>query len=242
LLNLYVPVKGVLGVWQNSTTYIVGNVLVDQVDGFLYRVEIDHVSGASPTTFAGDRAANPTYWSLATTIERFAGSWVAATEYKVAEFVSNGNQYAICKEAHESGVDFDVDVAAGKWDVLIDIQNLNDVVLRNYSEQMQTIAAAGATRSLSLANGNVFDVTMDQSCVFSFTGAIATSGVASSFTLILRQGGAGGWTATWPASVKWPQSVTPELSVAAAAIDVFSFLTPDNGTTWLGFTGGINFG
>lgn len=104
-------------------------------------------------------------------------------------------------------------------------------------ETLSTVAAAGATETLDLGSGNVHDVTLDANCTLTFTGTAASA--ACSFTLILRQGGSGSYTVTWPASVDWPGGTAPTLSTAVGRVDVFSFLTVDNGTTWLGFTAGL---
>lgn len=98
-------------------------------------------------------------------------------------------------------------------------------------ETLSTVGAAGATETLNLANGNVFDVTLDENVEFTFSGA--TASVACSFTLIARQDGSGGSTITWPSSVDWEGGAAPTISTAASRVDVFSFLTVDNGTTWL---------
>jgi hypothetical protein len=50
------------GIWQNSTSYLVGAVTIDSTSGLLYTCVVMHTSAASPTTFAADRAAHPTYW------------------------------------------------------------------------------------------------------------------------------------------------------------------------------------
>lgn len=54
---------GILGIWQNSTAYVAGNRLVDSVSFNVWECLVDHVSAASPTTFAADRTANPTFWT-----------------------------------------------------------------------------------------------------------------------------------------------------------------------------------
>ena len=98
-------------------------------------------------------------------------------------------------------------------------------------EIVSTVATTGATETLDLADGNVFDVTMDQACVFTFTGASA--GVACSLSLILR----GAFTPTWPGSVIWPSGVAPTHATPA----VYEFLTVDGGTVWFGFPAGTSF-
>lgn len=104
-------------------------------------------------------------------------------------------------------------------------------------EVVNTVAAAGATETLDLGDGNVHDVTLTADCTLTFAGA--TAGVACSFTLLLRQDGTGGWTTTWPGSVVWAGGSAPTLDETASTLAVLTFVTVDGGTVWLGFpTGG----
>lgn len=106
-------------------------------------------------------------------------------------------------------------------------------------EDLNTIASSTADASIDLADGNVVDMTLDNSPTLTFTGSAAS--VACGFTLILRQDGTGSRTVTWPASVDWPGGTAPTLTTAASGVDVLTFVTVDNGTTWLGFTAGQAF-
>jgi hypothetical protein len=69
---------------------------------------------------------------------------------------------------------------------------------------------------------------------------VPTGTNAVSFTLILTADGTAR-TITWPASVKWPGAVAPTLTSTLNKIDVYTFLSVDNGTTWLGMQSGKNF-
>jgi len=51
------------GVWANSTAYVVGDRRIDSSNYVIYECNVNHTSHASQT-FAQDRAANPTYWSV----------------------------------------------------------------------------------------------------------------------------------------------------------------------------------
>lgn len=114
-------------------------------------------------------------------------------------------------------------------------------LLTDYAEGFHGPASA-ATVDLDLAQpANVFDVTMDQDTTLTFSNPPA-SGRAGSFTLILRQDGTGGWTATFPGGVDWEAGTPPTLSNAIDQIDILSFITVDGGTIWFGFLGGLNFG
>lgn len=107
------------------------------------------------------------------------------------------------------------------------------------NEYVETVAPSAGAATLDLAEGNVFDVTLNAAPVaLTFTGA--TSGYACSFLLIARQDGGGGKTITWPASVKWPDGA-PTLSSSGADIDMFAFTSVDGGTVWFGVTVGIGF-
>jgi len=96
-----------------------------------------------------------------------------------------------------------------------------------------TVAATGATETLDTATYGVFNVTMDQNCTFTFSNP-APSGKATLFTLILR----GAFTPTWPASVDWPDATPPTYGTPS----VYTFLTLDAGTTWLGSRAGKAYG
>jgi hypothetical protein len=113
-------------------------------------------------------------------------------------------------------------------------------VLKDYGEDTETDATSTDAKTLDIAaEGNVFDITLTDNCTFTFSNPSA-SGTACSITLILRQDGTGSRTVTWPASVDWPSATAPTLSTGAADVDVFTFLTVDAGTTWLGFTAGLD--
>lgn len=98
---------------------------------------------------------------------------------------------------------------------------------------VQTVATSGATETLDTSVYGVFDVTMDQACTFTFSNP-APSGKATIFTLILR----GAFTPTWPASVDWPDATAPTYTTPT----VYTFMSVDAGTTWLGASAGKAFG
>jgi hypothetical protein len=107
-------------------------------------------------------------------------------------------------------------------------------------EILTVVAATGATETIDVGTGGVFDLTLDANVTLTFTSP--PTGSAWSFTLILRQDGAGARTVTWPGSVDWPGSSAPTLSTGANDVHVLVFLTVDGGTTWLGFASGLDMG
>jgi hypothetical protein len=118
-------------------------------------------------------------------------------------------------------------------------QEMNRVKLKDYSETT-VIANTGATYTIDLESGNVFNLTLTDNCTYTFSNPPA-SGSAGAFTLIQNQDGTGSRTVTWPASVEWAGGSAPTITSTASSTDVFTFITTDGGTTWYGFTGGQDF-
>ena len=110
--------------------------------------------------------------------------------------------------------------------------------IKDYAETVVT-ANSGATYTVNLANGNVYELTLTASCTLTFSNPPA-SGKAGSVTLILIQDGTGNRTITWPASVKWSNASAPTLTTTANAVDIIQLLTTNGGTTWRGFLAGKN--
>lgn len=98
----------------------------------------------------------------------------------------------------------------------------------------QNDAGAAYTLPAPTAAGMHY-LTLTTNCTLTFPTAVA----GQSFTLILKQGGSGSYTVTWPNEAKWDGGNAPTLSTAVGAIDVIGFFSPD-GTNWFGFVSGQN--
>lgn len=133
-------VQGV-GNWTNSKVYAVGAIVIDAATGLMWTCGVANTSSASPTTFAQERVAHPTFWNATANIPQQRGTWVTATSYIPGDFVIDSNRYAVCLIPHVSGV-FNTDLAAARWSVLIDLSALG-VGLNATAED--TIAAAATT-------------------------------------------------------------------------------------------------
>lgn len=112
------------------------------------------------------------------------------------------------------------------------VQTLSNKKIQAYSETV-TAASSSTTYTADLSTANVFNVSMTGNCTFTFSGP-PVSGTSFSFTLILKQDATGSRTATWPASVKFPNASTPTLTTTANKTDIFNFITVDGGTNYFG--------
>lgn len=104
---------------------------------------------------------------------------------------------------------------------------------------LNTVAAAGATETLDLADGNVHDVTLDANCALTLTGA--TNGVACSVAILLRQGSGAPYTVDWSGQdISWVGGSEPDLATAEDEWNLIALLTLDGGTTWFGDAGAVS--
>lgn len=104
------------------------------------------------------------------------------------------------------------------------------------TDVVNTQNSVGATYTIPApTEAGMHYLTLTTNCTLTFPDATA----GQSFTLIVKQGGSGSYTITWPDEVKWDGGNAPTLSTAAGAIDVMGFFSPD-GTNWFGFVSGQN--
>lgn len=115
--------------------------------------------------------------------------------------------------------------------------------MRQVSETFASITPSSGVLTVDLSAGTVFNASLTGN-VSSFTVSNAIASRANAFTLILAQDGTGGRTVSFTftgKTLKWPSAVAPSISTAANKVDVYSFVSADGGSTWLGFVGGQNY-
>jgi hypothetical protein len=118
-----------------------------------------------------------------------------------------------------------------------DPTSAQDAATRNYVDTpiaMNAAGNSGSTKTLDFARMITQAVTMTDNCTFTFDNP--SSG--GTYLVKLTQGGAGSFTATWPASVKWAGGAAPTLSTAVGAIDILTFFY--DGTNYFG-NAGLNY-
>ena len=241
MLSLITGLPGVKGVWANSTPYLVGDRTVDDIEGGVYRCLVAHTSDPS-STFAADRAANPTYWEVLVTTPVFIGNWATTTAYSVADIVAfNTYDYYYCIEAHTSGV-FATDLAAGKWTL---IWNGSAAVTaaqlaETNAETAETNAAASAAladadriaaaSSASSASTSASTATTQAGIATTQAGIATTqasnaSTSASTATTQASNASTSATTATTQAGIATTQASNASASAAAAAASAASVST-----------------
>ena len=118
---------------------------------------------------------------------------------------------------------------------------LSGVKVTDYTEPKTAPTISSGTLTLNLNDAQVFDVSLNANITtLTISNVDSSSNTVNAFTLIFTMDGTAR-SVTWPAAVKWPGGTGPTLTSTNGKKDVLSFLSPDNGTTWLGFIGGQNF-
>ncbi len=105
-----------------------------------------------------------------------------------------------------------------------------------------TVPASGASYTIDCSTGNVFDITLTASCTLSISNPPA-SGDLGQILVVLRQGGSGSYTVTWPGAVAWQNTTTggtggsaPTLFTAVGSQNDVLLSSVDGGTTWGGLS------
>jgi len=113
--------------------------------------------------------------------------------------------------------------------------------LQYYNEVLASPAISANVLTLDLSTAQMFTVSLNANITtFTITNTPATANRSIGFTLIFTADGTAR-TVTWGAAVKWANNDPPALTSTNAKKDILSFVSPDGGTTFYGFIGGLNF-
>ena len=98
---------------------------------------------------------------------------------------------------------------------------------RVVSAGAQAVTVTGLLQTVSLANGNVLDITLNSTTTFTFTNP-----TIGTYILKLTQGVGGGFLVNWPVNVIWSGGTAPTLSTTAGKIDIITLIY--DGTSYYG--------
>jgi hypothetical protein len=119
-------------------------------------------------------------------------------------------------------------------------QTVRGAAFVQYSELLTSANVSVSSTSVNLDTANTHEITLTTNVTtFSITGTFVPNRVYS-LTLIVKQDAVGARTITWPASFKWDNATPAVLTTTANAIDIFTIISTDAGTTWYAFAAGRN--
>jgi hypothetical protein len=110
--------------------------------------------------------------------------------------------------------------------------NITNPTLTGYTESEISNTAVTGTYTLSCVASNFWDLTLTGNTTISPTGVPPSTRMWAG-TIVAKQDATGGRTITWPAGSKYPGGVVPPATTTANAIDIWSLMTYDGGTSWI---------
>jgi len=103
------------------------------------------------------------------------------------------------------------------------------------AERYSAVTPSSNTVTVDLLSGTTFNLTLTEN-VSTFNIQNYINGKVNSFALFVYQDATGGKAVNWDftgKTLKW--SNVPTVTVAASAVDFYTFITNDGGNTWYGF-------
>ena len=132
---------------------------------------------------------------------------------------------------------------AANFNGLVDMSfnTLFEPTLRYYNEVLASPAISANVLTLDLSTAQMFTVSLNANITtLTISNTPATANRSIGFTLIFTADGTAR-SVTWGAAVKWANNDPPALTSTNGKKDILSFVSPDGGTNWYGFIGGLNF-
>lgn len=113
--------------------------------------------------------------------------------------------------------------------------------LKTYDEVKTSPTISAGSLTLDLSAGTHFTVALNANVTsLTISNPQSDASHVSAFTLVFTADGTPR-TVSWPASVKWASGSAPTLTSTNNKIDMFTFLSYDGGTSWLGLIVGQSF-
>ena len=106
-----------------------------------------------------------------------------------------------------------------------------------FIETQTSVSVSSGSLALNCAAANVFSVSLNQNITSISFSNVPTSGRAYSMSLFFTADGTQR-TISWPASVRFPYSLSPTMTSTNGKVDTVILTTFTGGTTWFGFVAG----
>lgn len=109
----------------------------------------------------------------------------------------------------------------------------------NAKEVYASVTSTSNTTTCDTTTSAYFYTTLTENTTFAFSNP--DNEHTTTIVLEIKQdASASGFTVGWPAAVKWAGGTAPTLSAGANDVDLLTFITRDQGTTWYGFVSGLD--
>ena len=183
--------------------------------------QTDYAMGISPATMWSTVPQND---------ESFKFKWYGA-DIEVASLSGAGN-FKISGYANVSSTLQVAGITTLGANLVMANNNITNPTLTGYTESEVSNTAVTGTYTLNCVASNFWDLTLTGNTTISPTGVPPSTRMWAG-TIVAKQDATGGRTITWPAGSKYPGGVVPPATTTANAIDIWSLMTYDGGTSWI---------
>ena len=183
--------------------------------------QTDYAMGISPATMWSTVPQND---------ESFKFKWYGA-DTEVASLSGAGN-FKISGYANVSSTLQVAGITTLGANLVMANNNITNPTLTGYTESEVSNTAVTGTYTLNCVASNFWDLTLTGNTTISPTGVPPSTRMWAG-TIVAKQDATGGRTITWPAGSKYPGGVVPPATTTANAIDIWSLMTYDGGTSWI---------
>ena len=101
-----------------------------------------------------------------------------------------------------------------------------------FSDKVNALGSTGTSKTINVTSGTLVTATLTGNCTFTLAASNSIASRASSFTMILTNDATASRTVAFAGgTIKYPGGSVSR-TTTANAVDVWTFFTPDGGTTW----------
>jgi hypothetical protein len=237
----YDPVQQILSSPKITTTDLIANgstTLGDNINNDKLAINARIQDNLIPDASNLDIGSSARPWNTIYANSLIGTAGASANVRTVQDDTGQTNYLTFVKTNSTSAVDQELYTNPSLvYDAVNDQLELNntritDFSILRYGEVVQNLGSRSGTVTLNVAAANVFTVTLAGNCNFNIQNAPA--GLGSGITVFITNAGAGPIrTVSFP-GVKFSGAVSPTRTETAGRTDIWTFVTPDGGTTWYG--------
>jgi hypothetical protein len=206
------------------------NIAAGQVLKFNNDVGISRSSAA--VLSIGNGTQNDSTGTISLTGGLFQGAVNAASHTVGSSFIANSTGITTTGFANVTTTMQVGGITTLAANLVMANNNITRPILTGYTEHEIANTAATGSYSLDCGAANFFDLTLTGNITIAPTNIPPATRVWSG-SIAAKQDATGGRTITWPAGTKYAGGVSPPATTTANALDIWSIMTYDGGTTYI---------
>ena len=195
----------------------------------------DVVNSAATTL---DGSANITISTILSNTAVTPGTYGNSSVYAIITVDSKGritgvaNQVAVGAVSSFNTRTGAITLTAADVNTAISNTTITQPIFKSYREYQAVSSGVTGAIALDLSTSNIFQLNLTGATTITFTNPPPSTQIFS-FTVIVIQDATGGRTISWPTGTKYSGGTVPPYTTSPNAVDVWSFMTYNGGSTYI---------